>query len=106
MGENISINYTWIFIVLLLPACVCAFYLGYRSESYGWAVGMITVALWAIIMKPLFNLVLQWIMDPSHVSSPFAWRRIALDLGFGLPAGALLGWLGEKRATTGMAIRT
>ena len=59
---------------------------------------MITVALWAIVTKPIFNFVFLWIMDASHKASPFVGARIALDLGVALPLGAILGWLGEKRA--------
>jgi len=106
LSGNISIEYIWIFVVLMLPACASAFYVGYRTRSYGWAMGMMTAALWAIIMKPLFNLVFRWITDPSHVSSPLPTSRIALDLCVAVPLGALLGWLGQRRSVRRITIRS
>jgi hypothetical protein len=106
LSGSIAVDYTWIFIVLLMPVCICAFYVGNRSGCHGWALGMITVAFWAVAMKPVFNLVFLWVMDASHVASPFDRARIALDVGVALPLGALLGWLGEKRATTRISPRT
>ena len=106
LSGNISIDYTWIFVVLMLPACASAFYVGYRTRSYGWAMGMMTAALWAIIMKPLFNLAFRWITDPSHISSPLPTSRIALDLCVAVPLGALLGWLGQRRAVRRITIRS
>jgi len=98
LSGSIDVSYTWIFVVLLIPVCICTVYVGYRSRIYGWALGMITVAFWAIVTKPIFNFVFLWIMDASHKASPFVGARIALDLGVALPLGAILGWLGEKRA--------
>ena len=105
LSGNISTDYTWIFIVMLIPVCICTVYVGYRSRSYGWALGMITAVLWAVVTKPLFNLLFLWIMDAHRIASPFVWDRALLDLGVALPLGALLGWLGEKRMS-GITIRT
>jgi hypothetical protein len=105
VSGSVDVSYSWIFFALLVPVCITAFFVGYRAGRFGWALGMITVAIWAIVTKPVFNLFFLWIMDPSHKASSFVLARIVLDLGVALPFGALFGWLGERRAVARIAVR-
>lgn len=103
LGGNLTMAQIWTLMALLIPVAVCGFVPGYRMEEYGWALGIITVGLWAFVMRPLYYAVFGWMMS-SHFTFSMAVDKGSLLFIFGLflPLGALMGWLGEKRATTGL----
>jgi len=105
MSGNITMAQIWTLLALLVPVSVCGFVPAYRMEQYGWALGIITVGLWAFVMRPLYYAIFGWMMS-SHFTFSMAVDKGSLLFIFGLflPLGALLGWLGEKRATTGLWI--
>ena len=105
MSGNLTAGQFWLLIALLIPVAVCGFYPGYRMEAYGWALGLITVGIWAFIMRPLYYAILGW-MFSERFTFTMVFDRVSLLFIFGLflPLGALLGWLGQKRSTTGLWI--
>lgn len=104
-GGHLSLAYFWVLLAMLIPCCGCAYYVGHTAEAYGWALGLISVALWGFLVRPLYAAILQWILSGSfRMASPFSKFVLVFTLCIFLPLGALLGWLGEKRATTGLRI--
>ncbi len=94
-----------VFLALMIPVAFAGFASGYRAEAYGWVVGLISVALWAFIFRPVYFAFLSWLLtDRFGFTYLFSRSSIAFTLGLFLPAGAFLGWLGEKRATTGLSL--
>ncbi|MBU4386497.1 MAG: hypothetical protein KKH73_05830 [Actinobacteria bacterium] len=103
MRGDFTMAQVWLLTSLLLPMALCGFVPGYRMEAYGWALGLISVGLWVFIMRPLYYGVLDWMFTERFTFS-MAFDKTSLLFIFGLflPLGALLGWLGEKRASTGL----
>ncbi|MBU4391507.1 MAG: zinc ribbon domain-containing protein [Actinobacteria bacterium] len=105
IGGNLTMAQIWILLALLIPVGICGLIPGYRMEEYGWALGIITVGLWAFIMRPLYYAIFGWMMSSQFTFSMSVDKGSLLFIfGLFLPLGALLGWLGEKRATTGLWI--
>lgn len=96
-------GWIWIMLAFLIPVCLAGFMSGYRVEVNGWAVGLATVAIWAFAFRPLYYAILGWVMS-GRFSFASLFNRVSLAFIFFLflPLGALMGWLGEKRATTGL----
>lgn len=93
-----------ILVSFLVPVAVAGFGAGYRLEENGWLVGLLSVAIWAFLFRPLYYALLSWMLtDRFSFSALFNAYSLAFILGLFLPLGALLGWLGQKRATTGLS---
>ncbi len=103
MSTNISIGLVIVFISLLIPVAFASFSCGYKMERYGWALGLISVGMWAFIFRPLYYAILSWMLTERFTfTAVFSRYSLAFIFGLFLPLGALIGWLGEKRATTGL----
>lgn len=88
----------------IIPVAVAGFGSGYRLESYGWLVGMISVFFWAFVFRPMYYAVFSWMLtERFSLSALFNTYSLVFMFGLFLPLGALFGWLGEKRATTGLS---
>lgn len=96
---------TLILLALLIPVALGGFWPGYRMEAYGWLLGLMAVVLWAFALRPLYYAILGWMLSEKFT---FAFAVDKASLAFiiflFLPVGALAGWLGEKRATTGLKL--
>lgn len=102
-GGNFTLAYAWIMVALLIPCCASSFLAGYQVQGYGWAVGAITVALWGFVFRPLYAAILNWLISESfNMAAPFNKFILIFNFAVFLPLGFFLGWLGEKRATTGL----
>ena len=97
----------WLLLALLIPVCFAGFATGYRLQMYGgWATGLITVAFWAFLFRPLYYALFAWILSGRFAFAVIvSAENLVFTLGLFLPLGALTGWLGEKRATTGLKLR-
>lgn len=92
-----------VFASLLIPVVFAGFSPGYRMERNGWALGLIAVGMWAFAFRPLYFAVLSWMLtDRFSFAMVFSKFSLAFIFGLFLPLGAFLGWLGERRATTGL----
>lgn len=92
-----------VLIALLIPVMFAGFASGYRLRGYGWAVGLISVSTWAFFLRPLYFAFLSWLLTDSFEFAALLNRYgLAFVFGLFLPLGAFMGWMGEKRATTGL----
>ncbi len=92
-----------VFVSLLIPVVFAGFSPGYRMERNGWALGLIAVGMWAFAFRPLYFAILSWMLtDRFSFAMVFSKFNLAFIFGLFLPLGAFLGWLGERRATTGL----
>jgi hypothetical protein len=105
LSGNITMAQVWVLMALLIPVGICGVVPGYRMQGYGWALGLVSVCLWAFVMRPLYYAFFGWMMS-SRFTISMAVDKGSLLFIFGLflPLVALLGWLGEKRSTTGLWI--
>lgn len=93
----------WVIIALLVPAGLGGYLSGYEVREHGWLVGLITVAGWLFVFRPMYYALLAWALSGRFAfRSMFSTTTLVLVFGLFLPAGALAGWLGQKRATTGL----
>lgn len=93
------------FIAFLVPCIACGFFVGNRVRSHGWAVGLIAVAMWGLVWRPLYAFVFRTVLGGNLTSAftstfPYHWVLLALTFFLFLPLGALTGWAGEYRART------
>jgi hypothetical protein len=103
MSTSVSIGLILVFLSLLIPVAFASFSCGYKLERYGWLVGLISVGMWAFIFRPLYYAILSWMLTERFTfTAVFSKYSLAFIFGLFLPLGALIGWLGEKRATTGL----
>ncbi|PKQ28018.1 MAG: hypothetical protein CVT63_04930 [Candidatus Anoxymicrobium japonicum] len=94
-----------VMLAFLIPVSICGFLSGYRLGRYEWALGVATVTVWAFLSRPMCYAILAWILSGGFAFMDlFNRTMIAFILFLFLPAGAILGWLGEKRATTGLVL--
>ena len=95
----------WLLLSLLIPVCFAGYASGFRIQRYGWAVGLISIIFWAFLFRPLYYALLGWLLEGRfQFVAIVSGESIAFTFGLFLPLGALLGWLGEKRATTGLHV--
>ncbi|MBU1671450.1 MAG: hypothetical protein KKF41_16875 [Actinobacteria bacterium] len=103
LGGNTVAAYVIIFAVLLVPITIGTFVSGYRLQENGWAVGLITVGFWALVFRPLYFAILAWLLSGRFTFiEVFNTYTLVFIFAVWFPLGALMGWLGEKRATTGL----
>lgn len=97
----------WLLLALLIPVCFAGFATGYRLQRYGgWATGLIAVSFWAFLFRPLYYALFDWLLYDRFVFAAIvSAENLIFTLCLLLPLGALMGWLGEKRATTGLQFR-
>ena len=96
----------WLLLALLIPVCFAGYATGLRLQRYGWSVGLITVSFWAFLFRPLYYALFDWILYGRFAFAVIvSAENLVFTLGLFLPLGALTGWLGEKRATTGLQLR-
>jgi hypothetical protein len=102
-GGRATTAYIIILGALLVPIAIGTFVSGYRLEANGWAVGLITTGFWALVFRPLYFAILSWVLSGDFTfSQVFNKYTLVFMFAVWLPLGALMGWLGEKRATTGL----
>ncbi len=102
---DISLSRIYFLIPLVVPAVICGYLSGYRLQRYGWFFGGITVLIWSVIYRPLAYGVIRWLIAGSfNLQAPLSAANIVMIICLFLPAAGVSGWLGEKRATTGLAI--
>ena len=100
---NLSAGMAVILLALIIPVMLAGFAPGYRLQRYGWAVGLISVSMWAFILRPLYYAFLSWLLaDSFQFTALFNRYSLVFIFGLFLPLGAFMGWIGEKRATTGL----
>lgn len=105
LGGSFTAARIWWMLALLIPCVIAGFAPGYWLQEWGWAVGIASVALWYFAFRPVYSAILAWALGASfHITAPFDRYGIVFALCLFLPLGALCGWLGEKRATTGLRI--
>lgn len=93
----------WVMAALLIPSALCGFLPGYKMEAYGWALGLITASLWFFVFRSLYYAILGWLMTGNFgIMMAFSAYSMGFVFGLFLPVAALAGWIGEKRATTGL----
>lgn len=99
-----TMAYVWILASLLIPTVMAGFFPGYEMQEQGWILGLISVSGWFFIFRPLYYAILAWMLSGRFaISSLFSGQVLAFAFGLFLPLGALAGWLGQKRSTTGLS---
>lgn len=100
---NLTAGMAVILSAQIIPVAFAGFLPGYRLQRYGWAVGLITVSMWAFFLRPCYYAFLSWLLaDSFEFAALFNRYSLVFVFGLFLPLGAFLGWIGEKRATTGL----
>lgn len=105
MGGEVTKGYLVILGAILVGAAICGYYPAYRMEKHGPLLGVIAVALWAFLWRPLYYAVLGWMLSSKFTfTASFNMYSLAFIIFLFLPVGAILGWISEKRVTTGLKI--
>ncbi len=103
-GE-ITLSRVYYLIPLIIPAFVCGYVSGYRIERYGWLFGAVTVLIWSLVFRPLVYGVIRWMVTGGFdIMVSLSTANLVLIICLFLPTGIIAGWLGEKRATTGLGL--
>lgn len=103
-GE-ITLSRAYFLISLVIPAVICGYLSGYRLQRYGWLFGTITVLVWSVVFRPIAYGVIRWLFTGSFdLMVPLSAANLVVIVCLFLPAAGISGWLGEKRATSGLAI--